>query len=224
MKTKNLIYTLRKTIKQNKGFIVFIILMFFFRGAVADWYTIPSGSMQPTIEIGDRITVDKLAYDLNLPFTNISLFRTNEPKRGEIIVFDSKAANIRLIKRVIGVPGDRVSMKNENVYVNGQKLNYTTIQKNKKYLISKEHITGMVHKIQYDQTRPPTLANFPEVIVPEDSYLVLGDNRRNSSDSRTYGLVPRNELIGKANTIAFSINYDNYYLPKQERFWESLYN
>ena len=165
-----------------------------------------------------------MAYDLNLPFTNISLFRTNEPKRGEIIVFDSKAANIRLIKRVIGVPGDRVSMKNENVYVNGKKLNYTTIQKNKKYLISKENITGMIHRIQYDQTRPQILANFPEVIVPEDSYLVLGDNRRNSSDSRVYGLVPRNELIGKANTVAFSINYDNYYLPKQQRFWESLYN
>jgi len=92
--------------KNNKQFILFIILMTVFRSAVADWYSVPTGSMQPTIKEGDRVVVNKMAYDLKLPFSQISLVSLNKPKHGEIIVFDSQAADMRLIKRVIGLPGD----------------------------------------------------------------------------------------------------------------------
>ena len=84
-----------------------------FRSAVADWYTVPTGSMQPTIKEGDRIIVNKMAYDLKIPFSQLSLLTTGEPKRGDIVVFESKAADNRLIKRMIGLPGDVIAMKDD---------------------------------------------------------------------------------------------------------------
>lgn len=214
-------------LKNNVGLFSFIVLMVFFRSAVADWYTIPSGSMQPTLEIGDRVVVDKMAYDFKVPLTNISLKKMGEPERGDIIVFESVAADNRLIKRVVGLPGDKLSMTNEILTLNGKPISYnnTNISPNNahnNYLI--ENLTGLKHLIKHDKNKVAQLANFNTVVVPKDHYLVLGDNRRNSADSRVYGFVPRKELKGKANYVAFSINYDNYYLPKAHRFAQSLYN
>ncbi|MCF6194769.1 MAG: signal peptidase I, partial [Kangiellaceae bacterium] len=96
---------------ENKGLFLFLFLMLFFRSAIADWYHVPSGSMQPTILIGDRVFVNKLAYDVKIPFTDINLKRHAEPRRGDVIVFDSKASNDRLIKRVIGISGDKIEMR-----------------------------------------------------------------------------------------------------------------
>ena len=111
-------------LKNNVGLFSFIVLMVFFRSAVADWYTIPSGSMQPTLEIGDRVVVDKMAYDFKVPLTNISLKKMGEPERGDIIVFESVAADNRLIKRVVGLPGDKLSMTNEILTLNGKPISY----------------------------------------------------------------------------------------------------
>jgi len=213
-------------LKENKSLFLFIILMVFFRSAVADWYTVPTGSMKPTIEIGDRVIVDKMAYDLRVPLTNIVLTTTGEPSRGDIIVFESKAANNRLIKRVIGLPGDKVAMYNEKLTINGKAVSYKTISSSTKQNNTDaniENLHGLKHHIKHAPTQHNHLDTFNTVTVPDGHYLVLGDNRRNSADSRVYGFVPREELKGKATYVAFSLNYDNYYLPKMKRFIKNLY-
>ncbi|GAA0818256.1 signal peptidase I [Colwellia sp. D2M02] len=230
-------FSLRQFYQNNKQLFLFILLMSVFRSAFADWYTVPTGSMQPTIEEGDRIVVNKMAYDLRLPFSNVSLLNTGEPKHGEIIVFESKAANMRLIKRVVGLPGDTIAMKNEVLYINGIAQTYQRSTQNNNLdsnssqnnhtqnavTLLNENLVDITHQIKIDNNASNQLSSFGPVIVPQGHYLVLGDNRRHSADSRVYGFVPREELKGKATAIAFSVDYDNYYLPKKERFFQSLY-
>ena len=114
--------------RDNRSIIVFLSLMFVFRSAVADWNDVPTGSMQPTIAIGDRILVNKMAYDLRLPFTTTSLIKRADPERGDIVIFASKAADNRLVKRVIGVPGDIVAMHHNVLTINGEQLAYSEYQ------------------------------------------------------------------------------------------------
>src|SRR5688572_26351598 len=102
---------LAQTWKDNRGFILFVLLMLVFRSAVADWNHIPSGSMYPGIIVGDRISVNKLAYDVQLPFTGKSLYHLNDPARGEIVIFRHPETGIRLVKRVVGIPGDTLAMR-----------------------------------------------------------------------------------------------------------------
>lgn len=210
--------------KNNRQLVVFIVLMSVFRSAVADWYTVPTGSMQPTIKEGDRIVVNKMAYDLRVPFSQTSIVRTGEPERGEIVVFESDAAQNRLIKRVIGLPGDEVSLKNEVLFINGEKLNYDVTTQDNNQLFANEIINGFSHKIRIEKNGNEQFSNFSTVKVPADHYLVMGDNRRNSADSRAYGFVPRSELKGKATNVAFSLDYDDYYLPRSDRFITDLYS
>lgn len=209
--------------KNNKQFILFIILMSVFRSAVADWYTVPTGSMQPTIKEGDRVVVNKMAYDVKLPFSQVSLLSLNKPKHGEIIVFDSEAAENRLIKRVVGLPGDTVSMSNEQVYLNGQAVDYQPVSYKQNIYLNTELLGNITHKVNIDNKASKSLANFGPVLVPKGHYLVLGDNRRHSADSRVYGFVPHHELKGKATAIAFSVNYDNYFLPRSDSFFQNIY-
>ncbi|WP_019028795.1 signal peptidase I [Colwellia piezophila] len=216
-------------LRSNKQFLIFILLMSVFRSAVADWYTVPTGSMQPTIQKGDRIVVNKIAYDLRLPFTDVTLFSIDTPQRGEIVVFESKAADLRLIKRVVGLPGDVIAMNNEVIVINGRPLSYKNLA-NSPYQQSSAEMTtaletlGMIkHPIKIDTTASNRLSNFAAVTVPAGHYLVLGDNRRHSADSRVYGFVPHHELRGKATAIAFSVDYDNYYLPRSDRFFKDIY-
>jgi len=106
---------LRKVWREYRGLAVFLVLMAIFRSALADWNVVPTGSMKPTIVEGDRILVNKLAYDLKIPLTHISLHRFADPMRGDIVVFDSRAAATRLVKRVIGLPGDTVQMRDNRL-------------------------------------------------------------------------------------------------------------
>jgi len=114
-------------IRNNRGFLFFILLLFCFRSTIADWNYVPSGSMEPSILIGDRVFVNKMAYDYRIPFTHFSLYRRANPNRGDIIVFDSKRAGLRLIKRVIGIPGDRISMVNNQLIINGRPAKYSIV-------------------------------------------------------------------------------------------------
>jgi len=217
---------IKRLIKEHTGLLTFIVLMVFFRSALADWYTVPTASMQPTIEIGDRIVVNKMAYDLKIPLTNITLKRMNEPDHGDIVVFESVAAKNRLIKRIIGLPGDNISMNNEIITLNGKPLlmkELITNNSHKSRSLMIENLPKLQHSVNFDPTKSKQLASFKTVTVPKNHYLVLGDNRRNSADSRVYGFVPRNEIKGKVTHIAFSLNYDNYYLPRTNRFMQGLY-
>ena len=214
----NIKTSFNQLVKENWAFLVFALVLFASRSSFADWYLVPTGSMLPTIVEGDRIFVNKMAYRLEVPFTDIEIMQTGEPKRGDIVVFNSEKADNRLVKRLIGIPGDRIAMSDNKLIINGDQILY-------------EHSGNERHKTEYlgnvahfVQLMPVAEArdNFAEVTVPEGHYLVLGDNRNNSADSRYYGFVPAIEIQGKANKVLISLDPENYYLPRKERFNEPL--
>jgi signal peptidase I len=195
--------------------------MVIFRSVVADWNTVPTGSMKPTILEGDRILVNKIAYDLRLPLTHISLLKLADPARGDIVIFDSEAAGKRLVKRVIGLPGDVVAMRDNHLWINGQRLTYSGDPATLATSDRIEHLLGVEHRVRWigSDTR---LSSFRQIKVPSDHYLVLGDNRNNSADSRVIGFVPRSEIVGRARHLVLSLDYDNYYLPRADRYLQKL--
>ena len=210
-----------KLLKDNRSFIVFVALMCVFRSAVADWNDVPTGSMKPTIVEGDRIFINKMAYDLRVPFTHISLVKTGEPSFGDVIIFDSKASDNRLVKRVIGVPGDVVAMKDNVLFVNGKPLETTVVNYNQASTDYIERIGSTAYRVR-KSLQKQAFDSFAPVEVPAGHYLVLGDNRDNSADSRFIGFVPRGEIVGKSSSVAFSLDYENYLLPRVERFFSPL--
>jgi len=213
---------LKKLWREYRGFTLFVILMVIFRSALADWNTVPTGSMKPTILEGDRIFVNKLAYDLRVPLTHVSIFRIADPKRGDIVVFDSKAADTRLVKRVIGLPGDIVEMQDNRVRINGVEARYSNVEYTAEAIFAVESYAGMTHRIEMAPTGVSYFSSFGPVKVPQGHYLVLGDNRDNSADSRVRGFIPREEIVGDARTVVLSVNYDRYYLPRVDRFFRDL--
>ena len=208
--------------REYRGFAVFVVLMAIFRSALADWNVVPTGSMKPTIIEGDRILVNKLAYDFKVPLTHISLYKFADPARGDIVVFDSRAANTRLVKRVIGLPGDTVEMRDNRLTINGIAARYSGVEYGADATFEIESYLNMSHRIELAGTGGSRVGTFGPVTVPEDRYLVLGDNRDNSADSRFYGFIPRDEIIGNAKTVVLSLNYDDYYIPRTDRFFRPL--
>jgi signal peptidase I len=207
---------------EYRGFALFIVLMVIFRSALADWNVVPTGSMKPTILEGDRILVNKLAYDFNIPLTHISLYKLADPQRGDIVVFDSKPADTRLVKRVIGLPGDVVEMRNNHLIINGIDAGYSKVELAADAIFAIESYPGMSHRIELARAGGSRLSTFGPVRVPEGRYLVLGDNRDNSADSRVYGFIPRDEIVGSAKTVVLSLDYDHYYVPRADRFFRAL--
>lgn len=214
-------------LKEYKGTILFIALMLVFRSSLADLNHVPTGSMKPTILEGDRVLINKIAYDLHLPFSSISIARLAEPKRGDIVVFNSKVSEIRLIKRIVGIPGDTVAMLNNKITINENALDYqiqesSSLQANESTQLDLvENLLGAKHQIRIDK-RGSVASAFDAVRVPQNMYLVLGDNRDNSRDSRFIGFVPREEIIGRSSNVAFSLDYNNYFLPRKERLFKAL--
>ena len=216
---------LLKLIKENRSLLLFLSLMLVFRSAVADWNHVPTGSMQPTIIEGDRLLVNKMAYDLRIPFTHIPIVKLADPQRGDIIIFDSKASDKKLVKRVIGLPNDAISMQDNVLSINGKALTYSPLNA-ETAATHTEDLLGINHQIKVagisGQGVTTRQSSFGPINVPEDHYLVLGDNRDRSSDSRMIGFVPRAEIVGRSQQVVFSANYDNYYLPRKERFFHPL--
>jgi signal peptidase I len=211
-----------KAWREYRGFALFIFLMIIFRSALADWNVVPTGSMKPTILEGDRILVNKLAYDFKIPLTQILIYKFADPQRGDIVIFDSKLAGTRLVKRVIGLPGDTVEMKSNRLTINNIEAQYSNVEYAADAIFAIESYLGMSHRIELARTGENRLSSFGPVKVPKDRYLVLGDNRDNSADSRVYGFIPREELVGSARTIVLSLDYDHYYLPRVDRFFRVL--
>ena len=207
--------------KNNRSLIIFISLMLVFRSAFADWNTVPTGSMKPTILEGDRILVNRMAYDLRIPFTHISLHKIADPARGDIIIFDSEVTGDKMVKRVIGIPGDVVEMRNNELIINGERLSYADLSTTGVMEDKTEDLLGIEHMIRVHR-QGSQLSSFAPVTVPEGVYLALGDNRDNSSDSRVIGFVPRDEIVGRSRSVVMSFNYDNYYIPRSDRFFKSI--
>jgi len=202
-----------------------------FRSAVADWNDVPTGSMQPSVLIGDRIAVNKLAYDLHVLFTRIALARWGGPDRGDIVTFWSPADGNRLVKRVIGLPGDVIAMHDGRLVINGTALVYTPTdapdlrgemgdEAGKKRFF-REELPGRAHLIALEPNGEPR-RTFGPVTVPEDHYLMLGDDRDHSGDSRWFGFVPRRDICGRAFGVAFSLDHEHHYLPRADRWCRRL--
>lgn len=214
---------------RHRGFLVFMLGMLAFRSAVADWNVVPSGSMQPTIQIGDRILVNRAAYDIRLPWSDISLVHLADPQRGDIVIVDSAAAHERLVKRVIGLPGDEIALRSDVLYVNGHAARYTATavsgirddeQMPARYAI--ESYGGMRHAVRLVRYLPAAASNYGPVRVPPGHYLLLGDDRDNSADSRYFGFFPRREILGRAHHVLVSLDPGHNYLPRGARTGQAL--
>lgn len=192
--------------------ILFFVLLI--RSFVIEPYKIPSGSMIPTLMIGDFILVDKNIYGYKLPLTNITLIDNELPNRGDVVVFKyPENKKINYIKRVIGLPGDTIIYKDKKLFINNQENSLTKINHNFNPI---EIADGNVYLEKGDNKEYLVLNqstpsfNF-KYTVPPDTYFVLGDNRDNSNDSRYWGPVPKENLVGKAFYIWMFWNLDSYY-------------
>ncbi|MBN1423664.1 signal peptidase I [Candidatus Fermentibacteria bacterium] len=205
---------------------VMVIALFAFRSAIADWNDVPTGSMRPTILEGERIFVNKLAYDLKVPFTRQRIACWADPRRGDIVVFYSPADGKRLVKRVIGVPGDTVALEGGRLMVNGTVAHYHRADPQGHYtvdgeVLATECLLDSKHLITVMPDRPAPRW-FGPVVVPEGRYLMMGDNRDNSADSRFFGFVERRAIAGKAPAVVVSLDPGRFYLPRFHRFLSRL--
>jgi signal peptidase I len=208
-------------LRENRGFLIFLFCFAFFRSAVADWNPIPSASMRPTLLEGDVVLVNRLAYDFKLPLSDIAVLRLGMPERGDIVTFTSPADGVRLIKRLVGVPGDLIEMRNEVLFVNGSAAEYANPRAVAEGTAATERIAGSERTVQF-LPQVSAQRSFGPLVVPEDSYFFLGDNRDNSADSRYIGCVPRALLIGRAHRILVSANIKGNWLPRLERIGERV--
>ena len=222
---------LLKWVKSNRGFIALLLCFGIFRTAVADWNPIPSGSMRPTLLEGDVVFVNRLAYDLKLPLTDVVLARLGEPARGDVVTFSSPVDGTRLIKRIAALPGDTVEMRDSVLYLNGEAARYDAPEPVTEHLVElgaqvpatrwTEHLQGHERRVQWLEG-VTARRNFGPVTVPEGQYLVLGDNRDNSADSRFIGFVPRHLLIGQARRVLVSADILSNWAPRLGRFGQAL--
>ncbi len=232
MKTERVKKFLRRFWKEWRiplFFIVFVVIPV--KSSLADWNWVPTGSMNPTILEGDLIYVNKMAYDLRIPLTMHRLAKWSDPKRGDIVICFSPEDGIRLVKRVIGLPGDTIQMKNNTVFINGEPVDYTQIGQDYteviagklrvKCVLEIEDLDGVTHTVMSIPSIE-AMRSFRPVKVPQGSYFVMGDNRDSSRDSRYFGFVDRELIVGKAKGVIGSFDITDKYQPRFGRFFGSL--
>ncbi|HTI99493.1 MAG TPA: signal peptidase I [Dongiaceae bacterium] len=212
--------------------MILTLVMCSIRSSLADWNDVPSGSMRPTILEGDRIVVNKLAYDLKVPFTTWHLAEWSNPQRGDIAVFYSPYDGQRLVKRVIGLPGDTVELRNNVLLVNGAPMEYQPLPAERLrdipaaeqagQLYAREELPGQPHAVTACPALP-AMRSFAPVAVPAGHYFMMGDNRDNSFDSRYWGTVDRSQIVGRATAVAISFDKQHHWQPRWDRWFTSLY-
>jgi signal peptidase I len=215
----------------GKPFLIVAFLTCSFRSAVADWNYVPSGSMKPTIVEGDRIFVNRLAYDLKVPFTTWRLLQWADPQRGDVVVLYSPADEVRLVKRVVAVAGDTVALRGGRLIINGETADYESLEdsirdqisadEQPRHLFFRENLLGQSHPIMWTP-ESSGFGDFGPVAVPEGQFFVMGDNRDNSRDSRVFGFVDRFRILGRASGVAISVDPSSGYRPRWSRFFRSL--
>lgn len=201
------------------------------KSALADINYVPSGSMEPTLLAGDVVFINKLAYDFRVPFTFTRLAHWAEPSRGDIVVCFAPDDGMRLVKRVVAVPGDTVELRNDILYLNGRRAKYSAIDPNVgRYLgaderaqaiFAQEQLGSHLHAVMA-LPHIPARRDFGPVKIPADSYLMLGDNRDNSRDSRYFGFMPRYAIIGEVKAVAVSADPARWLRPRFDRWFSRL--
>ncbi len=217
--------------KDIRPLLILALIIFSIRSSLADWNDVPTGSMKPTIIEGDRIYVNKLAYDLKVPFTTWHLAQWANPQRGDIVVFYSPKDGERLVKRVVGLPGDTIELRNEQLIINGKPAQYAELSdeisgqvqdvEGARGIFATEKLSDRAHAVM-SLPGVRAMRNFAPVRVPEGRYFMMGDNRDNSFDSRYFGTVERSRIVGRATDVVFSVNKTNCWLPRSERFFRAL--
>jgi signal peptidase I len=189
----------------RQAFLTFfapILLISFTRWALVEPFVIPSGSMIPNLLIHDHIFASKLSYGLHVPFSSKWLTRWAAPQRGEVVVFRyPKNPDVYYVKRIIGLPGDQIRMSHGVVFVNGQAMDLVPLP-GKEQEEGFAYFTENGHHIVRYQNKDQ--ADYDTIQVPESHYFALGDNRDQSADSRVWGFVPENNLVGRAKLIWLS--------------------
>ncbi len=198
-------------VEYSRSFFPVLFVVLVLRSFLYEPFQIPSGSMLPTLQIGDFILVNKFHYGLRLPVAGTKVVSLNNPERGDVMVFKfPENGKTNFIKRVVGLPGDKIRYENKVIYINDKVVNQELLAQlppvNPRYQLLEETLDSVLHKIYKDLT--PSRRN-GEWNVPEGHYFVMGDNRDNSNDSRYWGYVPDELVVGKA--VAIWMHWDSFF-------------
>lgn len=201
----------RWIVEYSKAFFPVILIVFLLRSFIVEPFRIPSGSMLPSLHIGDFILVNKFGYGLRLPIVNMKIVDVSTPERGDVMVFRfPQDESVNYIKRVVGLPGDTVEYRDKRLYINGGPVTITEVddyafeESGKRQITANrllENLAGVEHQVLIDPGKRSTNMRFS---VPSGHYFVMGDNRDYSNDSRYWGFVPETHVVGKAFFIWFS--------------------
>lgn len=220
-------------IEQSKYFFPILLLVLLIRSFLIEPFRIPTGSLEPTLDIGDFIVVNKFIYGLRLPTIYTKIMPIKEPKRGDIVVFRHPQQSVDYIKRVVGLPGDHISYANKVLYINGHPAPQTfkgyAVDTNAEgvqvpVLEKEENLEGVKHKIflrKEDEILDYSLKNETTWVVPKGHYFMMGDNRDDSYDSRFWGFVPEDHIKGKAMMVWFSWDHEAHSI-RWNRFGERI--
>ena len=190
-------------VEYAKSFFPVLFVVFVLRSFLVEPFQIPSSSMVPTLQVGDYILVNKYTYGIRLPVLRTRVLALNEPQRGDVMVFFPPHMNdTYFIKRVVGLPGDTVTYRNKQLFVNGHEVESEALAQfpdgRSRYSVGLESLGEADHLMQVDDMRP---ARDFSVVVKPGHYFMMGDNRDNSSDSRIWGQVPEKDIVGKAFAV-----------------------
>jgi signal peptidase I len=217
--------------KEIRPSLILVLILLSIRSSLADWSDVPTGSMKPTILEGDRVFVNKLAYDLKVPFTTWHIAQWGNPRRGDIVVFYSPKDGTRLIKRVVGLPGDTLELRNNDLVINGQPVAYKPIAEEllrdvafadrTDHIFAAEQLPGQTHAVA-GYPAVPAMRSFGPYLVLKNHYFMMGDNRDDSFDSRYFGPVERKRIVGHATAITLSFDRKHHWEPRWDRFFSAL--
>lgn len=182
----------------SRSFFPVLAIVLVLRSFLVEPFQIPSGSMLPTLEVGDFILVNKYAYGLRLPVAGTKVLEVGDPERGDVMVFRfPKDGETNYIKRVVGMPGDRIRYRNKQLFINGEPVESRFVARLPPVELRREVLGDVEHDIFLTMGRPGASGE-GEWVVPDGHYFVMGDNRDNSNDSRYWGMVPDELVVGKA--------------------------
>lgn len=210
-------------LKDIKHLVLMAAIILTGRSVLADWYVVPTGSMKPTILEGDRVFVWKSAYQFRVPFSKIRLFRTGAPDRGDVVVIrNPDGGSVPFVKRLIGLPGDTIELKNETLFVNGKPqrmmlLPPQVLDDGRTVMLGTEYLGRRPHPIRI-LPELPALRTFGPITVPDDEVFLMGDNRDESRDARFFGTRPTSDLLGRAVGVMWSWNPEFTKGPRWSRF------
>ena len=233
---------MNKFVKELKSILIIVAVVFIFRSSILNWYVIPSGSLLPTLKLGDHVVVNKLSYGFMLPFLENQLFSWSRPQRGDIVVFkgDEAVDKVTLIKRVIGIPGDTVSFTNGVLTINGVEAKIEQVDSkiplentgediiSDQYNVFKESgFSHAPHYIMLKKYGSMTESETQKWVVPTHKLLLMGDNRDHSNDGRFWGFMDESRIYGRAFLISYSTySVSGSLFPKfrNERWFNEIKN